>query len=251
MIPFKSKLGEKHITNEGYEIEIIESFSYKNNTIRFQNGVVLNKKQYSCITKGRVKNPLHPSVGDVGYYGLGEHEAVINGKITKKYNTWSGIIKRSYSKITQERQPSYKNCLVDERWHNYQVFGDWFEENYNPEYMMDWALDKDILVKGNKIYSPETCCFVPREINNLFLKTDASRGKSPIGVVERYNGFQVFISKSMKRIPIGTYKTVEEAFQAYKTAKEVYIKEIADKWKDLISPNVYQAMYNYQVEITD
>ena len=147
----------------------------------------------------------------------------------------------------QEKQPSYIGCLVDEEWHNFQNFAEWFEDNY----VEGWHLDKDILIKGNKIYSPETCCFVPLEINSLFTKSDKIRGEYPIGVSKKDKKYQANVNKNSGFIFLGAFNTPEEAFQVYKTAKEDYIKEVADKWRGQITEQVYQAMYSYQVEITD
>ena len=115
----------------------------------------------------------------------------------------------------------------------------------------EFALDKDILLKGNKIYSPETCCFVPQEINNLFIKRLRGRGKYPIGVSLNKGKYFSEISCGNTRISLGYFDTPQEAFQAYKTAKEAYIKEVADKWRGQITEQVYEAMYNYKVEIDD
>lgn len=105
--------------------------------------------------------------------------------------------------------------------------------------------------EGNKIYSPKTCCIVPREINTLFLKRESSRGDWPIGVYKKRKKFSACISSKIKNIGLGTFNTPDEAFQAYKVAKEKYIKQVADKWKGKIDERVYEAMYNYEVEITD
>jgi hypothetical protein len=116
--------------------------------------------------------------------------------------------------------------------------------------MQGWHLDKDILVKGSKVYSPETCCFVPPDINYMFVRNSGDR-KYPIGVTYKENAFRATLNKRDKSHHIGRFKTPEEAFQAYKTAKEKYIKEIADEWKDKISDSMYSFLINYQVEITD
>ena len=50
---------------------------------------------------------------------------------------------------------------------------------------------------------------------------------------------------------INSFNLTPRAKKAYKTAKEFYIKEVADKWKDKIDPRAYDALYKYQVEITD
>ena len=116
-----------------------------------------------------------------------------------------------------------------------------------------FQLDKDILVKGNKVYSEDTCCFVPAEINYLIIKANRIRGKYPIGIYEdkQAGKFKVRISVGGKQKHIGRYYCEKEAFYAYKQAKEAYIKEVAEKWKDKIDPKVYDALMQYDVEITD
>lgn len=145
------------------------------------------------------------------------------------------------------KYPTYIGCEVNKYWHNFQNFGDWFKENWKPYMDSSWCLDKDILVKGNKVYSPETCCFVPNEINSLFTKRQNKRGDYPIGVNKEYNKFRVRLNK----LNISLRSTPEEAFYDYKIAKEQHIREIADKWKSLIEEKVYKALINYKVEIND
>ena len=148
----------------------------------------------------------------------------------KRYNVWSGIIERCTNEKYQSKKPTYVDCSIDERWKTIQPFIIWFEENYNPETMQGWHLDKDILVKGNKVYSPESCCFVPREINNLFTKCNSKRGTLPIADSKLpTNTYRAQITRNNVKIKLGTYKTPEVAFKVYFTAKAVYIKEVADK----------------------
>ena len=121
------------------------------------------------------------------------------------------------------------------------------------------CLDKDILNKGNKIYSPDNCIFVPNNINILFVKRDKSRGDYPIGV--HYNKyakkFQAQCSiynykeNKTKRKHLGYYNTTEKAFKVYKEFKEQNIKDIADYYKEQIPQKLYNAMYEYEVEIDD
>ena len=119
------------------------------------------------------------------------------------------------------------------------------------------CLDKDILFKHNKIYSPDTCVFVPQTINNLFTKTNKKRGEYPIGVsyYKRYDNYTASMSVMengiKKHKTLGYFNTPEDAFQKYKLEKEKYIKDIAEKYKDKISNAVYNALINYNVEITD
>jgi hypothetical protein len=249
------RVGEKNITNEGYTVEIVEYFGKENCTVKFiENSNTLKNIQYIAFKLGTVKNPHHTSVYGVGFLGVGKYKTSINKVATNEYRIWKSVIRRCYDDKELEKSPTYKGCSVAEEWHNFQNFAKWFEENYNPEYMEGWHLDKDILSKENKIYSPDTCAFVPQEINSLFTKTTCTRGEYPIGVYFSKKGrkFATQISKGTKqRLFLGYYNTTEQAFQVYKTAKEGYIKEVADKWKGQITERVYEVMYNYKVEITD
>jgi len=243
-----NRIGEKHITNEGYEIEIIEYFTNKDCTIEFKDGFRIYKTRYEHIKSGSIKNPYHKSVFNIGYLGEGEYTAYSNGDFSLSYKCWKNLLKRCYK--GSQSHPSYNEVFVDEHWHNYQNFSKWFYKNYK-DYMQRWQLDKDILFKSNKIYSPETCCFVPQEINLLFINRANFRGDNLIGVVKDKNKYVAKFCKNGSNIIIGRFNIEIEAFQAYKTAKESYIKEVANKWQDQITKEVYQAMYNYKVEIDD
>jgi len=249
----KDRTGEKFVTNEGYNITIVEYFGSYNSTVQFEDGTLVEGKEYADIQKGTVKNPNHRSVHGVGYFGQGKYKSKNKqGKRFLYYQTWMGMIERCYCPKTQEKHSSYKGCSVDERWHNFQVFAEWFQENYNTETMQGWQLDKDLVLKGNKTYSPENCCFVPSQVNSILLKTNSKRGKYPIGVSKLGNKYKATIRKNSRlSTHLGSFDTIEEAFQAYKTAKEEYIKEIANKWRGLIDERVYWTLMNHQVQITD
>lgn len=247
---FINRLGEKHITNEGYEVEIIEYKTSTDCTFKFNDAQqTIVKGDYKGVRNKWLKNPNHPSVCGVGYYGIGNYSTT--GRNVKMVSIWRSLIQRCYSDKAQERQKTYIGVTVCEEWKCFQNFAEWYEENWKPYMNTNWHLDKDILFKGNKIYSPETCCLIPQEINTLFIKCDKVRGKYPIGVVKKGSKYIAQISKNNKRFKSKPFNTPEEAFEVYKKVKEDYIKEFADKWKDKIEPRVYKVMYNYKVEITD
>lgn len=170
------------------------------------------------------------------------------------YLDWYNMLKRCYSEDNLRLHPTYNNCSVCEEWKRFSNFKKWFDKNC----IKDYCLDKDILVKGNKVYSPDTCCYVPQEINKILVNKRLSRGEYPIGVHkttrnDKYTYFVARVYKYGKVVRLGYYHTPEEAFMAYKMAKESYIQEMATQYfnEGKITKKVYNALMNYKVEITD
>lgn len=246
----KNRVGEKYLTNEGYEVEIIEYFNAKNLSIVFKTDIknIITNVEYSQIKKGQIKNPYHNSVCNVGYVGEGVYPKSINSKITKSYTTWYDMINRCYSEKELLKRPTYKDVTVCEEWYNFQNFAKWFEENYNPIHMINWHLDKDILVNGNRVYSPETCCFVPNEINLLFKKDKNGKYNPGVFYDKRNNKYRSRITFNGKEKHIGYYDTELEAHSSYIKEKLIHIKKVSDKWRSLIGEKVYNAMYNYKIK---
>jgi hypothetical protein len=167
------------------------------------------------------------------------------------YKVWHSILVRTLYTPHKRLHPAYNDCTICDEWLNLSNFRDWFE---NPEngYLDGLQIDKDILVKGNKVYSPDTCCFVPREINAAI--SFKHKGKCPIiGVKVHLDKFETSISRYGNRVYLGIFDTVEEAFYAYKAAKEQYIKELAEKYFHMgkITERVYNALMKYEVDIND
>ena len=171
----ENRTGEAFISTSSQVFKIIEYINCNNCTIQFEDGYILHNQIYKYIKIGYVFNPYFKTYYGIGFLGEGKYNT---RKDVKGYTTWVNMFRRCYDIKVQERQPTYKDAIVCEEWYNFQNFAEWFENNY----VEGWHLDKDILVKGNKIYSPETCCFVPRDINNLFLLRKNNRGDYPIGV---------------------------------------------------------------------
>lgn len=246
-IKTKHRLGEKYLTKEGYNIEIVNYKSCLSCDVLFQDGLILHNIRYEQVKNGEVKNPYKRNFFGIGFIGQGVHKSKTGNIHSKAYNTWVNFLGRCYNKNTQIKQPSYIGCSVDERWQNFQIFAGWYQENYVEGY----HLDKDILIKGNKVYGPDTCCFVPREINQLFVTRKRYRGDLPIGVSINYNHYKVSICKGTNHEAWYGFKCPTEAFNRYKIEKESYIKEIAEKWKPRITLIVYKALISYEVEIND
>lgn len=163
------------------------------------------------------------------------------------YNKWLAMKYRCYSTKELSRRPSYNGCTVHEDWiNNFQQFA--FDiENMVGYGLPNRQLDKDILVKGNKIYSNDTCVLVPSQINTLLLKSDKSRGNLPIGVTGERSKYRAQLRIFNKRKFLGYYDTPEEAFTAYKHTKENYIKEVAELYKHELDPRAYTALMNWEI----
>lgn len=243
----KERVGERHLSNEGCWFTIVEYNNTYNCIIKFDINNFVKTVEYSKIKSGEIKNPYHKSIYGKGFIGDGIYERFKNKKATKVFRTWSNIFMRCNDEGYIKKHSHYIDSKVSEDWLNFQVFAAWFEKNY----IEGFELDKDILFKGNKIYSPETCCFVPHEINNQFVKSNKIRGEYPLGVYKNGNKYVAQITKQGKILVLGSFKTPEEAFNIYKEAKEEYIKEVADKYREQITEACYQALTNYKVEITD
>ena len=184
--------------------------------------------------------------------GVGIFDGIKGESKTKPHVFWREMLRRCYTDSVKERTPNYKECVVDMYFHKYSHFKDWCNNQVGFD-QDGWQLDKDILVKGNKVYSPETCCFVPKEINCLIIPRKSVRGEYPIGVTfdPKIGKFRSQMNAGGKKRHMGLFVNPEEAFLAYKEAKEAYVKEVANKWKDQIDPRAYNALMSYQVEITD
>lgn len=255
------RTGEENVNNFGSKMVITRYKKWDDVDVYFpEYNWIAKNIEYSNFKKGNVSCPYELRVYGVGYLGEGKHKVSgENGKATKCYNTWYRMLERCYDEKFKEKHPTYKNCKVSEEWHNFQNFAEWYSENFYEIEGERMCLDKDILHKGNKIYSPENCIFVPQTINSLFTKSDKTRGDYHIGVsynkrdkkfVARCNVYDFEENKS-KRKHLGCYNTPEKAFESYKQFKEKYIKEIAEYYKNLIPRKLYDVLYNYKVEITD
>ena len=185
-------------------------------------------------------------------FGIGIDDSTASSNQTAHYK-WYRMLERCYSERYLAKKPTYRGCCVCDEWLTFSNFEKWFSDPDNG-YCERYHLDKDILVKGNKIYSPNTCCFVPQEINSLFIKDNSKRGSLPIGVTNGYKGS--FVAQVNFRSVIqylGKYDTKEQAFNAYKKEKEVIVKILGDEYykRVLITEKVYKALLNYKVEIND
>lgn len=196
-----------------------------------------------------------PTVCGVGYIGEGIYKVSENRKHKIEYDRWKGILRRCYDEKERFKNSTYDVVTVCDEWLCFQNFAKWWHENYYEIEGQNMQIDKDILNKGNKVYSPENCIFVPQEINSLFTKANKHRGDLPIGVSydKKRNKYRAYCSVKKKLIAIGNnFNSSEDAFYlGYKPFKEKVIKELAEEYRDKIPKELYEALYRYEVEIDD
>ena len=249
-------IGYENYNNFGSKMIIINDKGWDNVEVYFpEYNWIYKKTTRQHFLKGVIKCPYEKRYYNIGYLGEGKYKASENNKSTKCYNTWNNMLKRCYDEKVHKKYPTYIGCSVCEEWHNFQNFAKWYEENYYEVEGEVMCLDKDILCKNNKIYSPSTCIFVPKSINSLFVKSDSSRGSLPIGVQwdKKHNKYRIQTHINKKLTTVKRVDTIEEAFDIYKKIKEDEIKYVADDYysKGLIPKKLYDAMCNYKININD
>jgi len=248
---YSKRIGETRFNSFGSKITVIDYINSSNVYVQFDNGYI-TKTLWNHFNKGNIKSPYCKTFRGVGYLGEGKY---VCDDIW--YDYWRAMIERVHIKNDNFHR-TYADVTIYKEWYNYQYFAKWAEENYYEIDNYKMELDKDILVKGNKIYSPDTCVFVPDILNVLLLKADKARGDLPIGVYwhdrdEEYRAQCSYVDDNRERKNkwLGGYDNPQDAFIAYKTFKEEHIKKMANRFKKDIPEKLYNALYNYEVEITD
>ena len=247
---FTDRTGETSVSNQGYTMTIVEYRGALDMTITFNDnrGTIKKGVAYKEFKNGGIKNPYHKEVIGVGYMGEGVYTARVNGKMSKCYRSWFNMFNRCYNP-DNNRFKTYQGNTVDEHWHNYQNFAEWFYNHYDPKTMKGWHLDKDLLSPGNKIYSPDTCVLIPNELNAIFKGNNESLLGCPRGVNLKDGKYQSSISKNNKSHCLGFFETKEEAHSVYMIAKKKHLEEVSEKWRGILSDKICDAIKNYDISL--
>lgn len=238
------KVGDLVTSERGHTAIVVE---YKNNrevTIEYPSGQK-EVHQNVALVRGKFKDkgqPTYLGVGILGYDHTNSRE--------QSYITWSNMLNRVYAPRSGKEEIYYGGCSVAEEWLYLQTFKKWFGSQ---AYCNGYHLDKDLLNKGNKVYGPEFCVLLPQEVNKFLSKARRNRGKWPLGV--SYMGccgkWRSEISVGGKKVHLGLFKSVEEAFAAYKIAKESEAKRLAAFWQSRVDPRAIEALNRFEVQIDD
>lgn len=148
--------GDIFKTNNYGNIKVINRIHSKAVIVEFIDTGYTCKTTEDNAKNGRVKDKIKPVIFAVGFIGDGKHSST-----SKYYSIWHNMLARCYELPSHMKNPTYWFCTVSREWCNFQNFADWCEINY----IDGFEIDKDIKVKGNKVYSSDTCLFVSQEEN--------------------------------------------------------------------------------------
>lgn len=222
-----SFIGDIMTLKDGQTYTIISIIEGSKRRIKFNDSIGYEYDvDLSNIPNGNIHNPYKKTYNSVGFLGSGKYNSVKNKNI---YVKWSSMIERAYSKNFKKSNKAYESVTVCEEWHNFQNFAEWYENNYpkNVE-NIKLHLDKDLMQIGveSKIYSPETCVFLPQKINSFIASLNKKNRTDRIGV-RKYNKKYVAVIKEFEGgLPkyLGSYDTLDDA-------SNIYIKERKEQVK--------------------
>lgn len=243
------KEGEVYKNSNGTEFIVLEYKNARNVDIQF-----LDDFGYKTTTKalyvksGIVRNPYDKTLLGIGFLGEDPLDSCVKNR-KKCMSLWRSMLTRCYTE--EYKNLTYAECAASDNFLNFKFFGEWANDQIG--FLNEgWQLDKDIIFRGNKLYSENTCAFVPAEINTLVISCKSRRGKYPIGVTKHtHNTYSAQLSRENGPKFLGCFKTPEEAFYRYKEAKEDYIKYVANKWLGKIDIRVYNSLMQWEVEINE
>ena len=182
-----------------------------------------------------------------------KYPSSISRKHVKEYKLWESMLDRCTDRW-KIKSPTYAGVTCSENFKSYSFFYEWCQEQVGfgnvDENNIYWHLDKDLLARGNKLYSEDTCVFIPQRINNLILKVDKRRGDYPLGVFFREDRNK-FMASCKPKGYLGLFETEEDAFLVYKKYKESFIRSVAFEYEQLIDTRAYKSLIDYRVEFDD
>ena len=248
-------VGKVFSSNSFGDFKVLEYVGHNNVLVEFIDAGYQTRVFSSQISAGNIKDFLKPNVFGVGYLGLTGVTSDSNGR-SKEYILWNSMLQRCYSDVRHKSSPNYVGCSVSDYFKNFSNFYDWCQTQIgfkNKDELGNYfALDKDLLGCG-KIYSEDNCVFLPEKLNAALVRNVNTRGDLPIGVTwsKKDKRYMANCSKYGKLVYSGSHKTVYGAFLLYKKAREEYVNELAEKYKDVVDPRVYDKLMKYTVNYDD
>ena len=204
-------------------------------------------KTNTCVTyikSGKIGDKLKPSVCGVGFIGDGPYDSKTHKDL---YNRWNGMMQRCYAE--KFREGCYSGVTACPDWHNFQNFVEWSIKQIGFD-VEGWELDKDIIIRGNRIYCPNACCFIPKRINSLLIKSGEYKSNGMLGGVHicNKNGYYraSYRDEAGNRLVLET-PDLEKAENWYRKGKESVVKSIASLYEGIIDQRAYDALMRWEV----
>jgi hypothetical protein len=233
------RIGEINYNNNGTLMKIISYRKSSDIVVEFQDKYKYTiNTTYSNFVRGNISNPYSKSVYGVGYIGIGRHPTHVNKINTYPYIVWKNILARCYYEKERYKYPAYVDCYMCEEWHNFQVFADWYEENYYNVGKGKMHIDKDIIKKDKKIYCPQYCLIVPQRINMIFM-SKARKDDLPNSIVQNMSGTYTAYYKKVK---CGVGNTIEEAIAEHDKQKRIHIRQVVEEYGNKLPSKVVNAL---------
>ena len=228
----RGHIGKTFITNQGYNATVIDGGT-KNKYCTIQIEDYVDEVHSVQVMNGALNYPFHRSVQGKGYVGTGKYSSKGNRRV---YGIWKGILERCYDPKSHEKRPTYIGASVCEEWLNFQNFAKWFEENY----VEGFEIDKDLLIEGNKLYSLDTCVFIPTKLNSFLANIKASNTSGNVGVTQRPNRttWEANIKINGKTTYLGSFTTIEEASEVYQEARRLEANKLKELYKGILPDSI-------------
>lgn len=217
--------GSRHLTSKAGWLTVVTYHRADDISVKFdQTDTVVSGVNAANIRRGNVSDPMFPTVHGYGYHGVGSYSFAGH---RSAYGRWAGMIGRVHAPQTKQIRKNYHNCSIVPEWYNFQNFARWFYDqplNFEDGH----ELDKDLRVEGNRIYGPETCLLIPRELNSL-VSNDGRANKfgSGVGKASGSNRYYAHIKSGGQVKHLGSFDTADEATQVYAKAKKDEILKTA------------------------
>lgn len=241
-------IGETRKNSQGTLMKIIAERNTKDIDVEFldEYHYVKEHVMYTNFLKGHIKNPFDKTIFGIGYLGLSDGMWDTN-KPKAEYNTWKNMVERCCVENTKGKfSQKYDKVSCCKEWLCYQTFAEWYKKHIYDVGSERLHLDKDIKYKGNTIYSPYHCIFVPQSINEQF-KESSGRKKTVDAdlpyTIRRTKTNTNRYEVSFRGKYLGTYDTVEECINIYLERKRNYILELVNKYENMPS-NVKEIIIN-------
>ena len=193
---------------------------------------------------------VKPTGVGVGFNDV-QFQIRVDRKLIWQYHLWASMLERSFSDKFKTEHPSYMDVTCCDEWFSFANFLEWVNKEVGYSGKQDgYQLDKDLIIKGNKTYSPDVCSLVPQAVNSLLTDHGAGRGEFPVGVTfDKGRGkFRACLNCFGRHKHLGYYTTIESASFAYKTAKEAQIKIVATQYKDFLKPAVFESLMSWEIQ---